>query len=150
MAFVHDGQIEGRKVRVPMQVRRRPAEPIDPNVFAWYAALIACTRRPEVRRGVFTLWPCREAWVANATWDQFVIFSWSLGERSLVVVVNYGPARAQCYARLGLAGIRGRRFSLQDLLSEVRYEREGDTLTSPGLYLDVPPWGVHVFAVEPV
>jgi hypothetical protein len=150
MAFLHDGQLEGKKAHVPMQVRRRPLEPIDPNVFAWYAALLACTRRPEVRRGVFTLWPCQMAWAANATWNQFVVFSWSLGERSLVVVVNYGPTRGQCYARIGLSGLRGRRFSLSDLLSEVRYERDGDTLTLPGLYLDVTAWGVHVFAMEPV
>jgi hypothetical protein len=27
----------------------------------------------------------------------------------------------------------------------VRYERQGDGLCTNGLYLDMPPWGYHVF-----
>jgi hypothetical protein len=38
----------------------------------------------------------------------------------------------------------------RDLLSPARYERRGDELTSPGLYLDLPEWGVHVFEMLPV
>jgi hypothetical protein len=30
-------------------------------------------------------------------------------------------------------------------MSSVRYERGGDEVASRGLYLDLPPWGYHVF-----
>jgi hypothetical protein len=30
----------------------------------------------------------------------------------------------------------------------VRYTRRGDELVRDGLYLDVPPWRHHVFAIE--
>jgi hypothetical protein len=30
----------------------------------------------------------------------------------------------------------------------VRYTRRGDELARDGLYLDVPPWRHHVFAIE--
>ena len=35
---------------------------------------------------------------------------------------------------------------LQDLMSEACYEREGQNLRERGLYLDLPPWGFHLFA----
>jgi hypothetical protein len=31
--------------------------------------------------------------------------------------------------------------------STIRYERLGEAVTGAGLYLDLPPWGHHVFAV---
>jgi hypothetical protein len=34
-------------------------------------------------------------------------------------------------------------------MSEATYDRAGDELVSKGLYLDLPPWGHHVFAVKP-
>ena len=37
---------------------------------------------------------------------------------------------------------------LQDLMSEARYEREVDDLVKQGLYLDLPAWGFHVFALQ--
>ena len=35
---------------------------------------------------------------------------------------------------------------LKDLMHEARYAWEGDTLLERGLYVDLPPWGFHVFA----
>lgn len=150
MAMLHDGQLEGRVAHIPMQVRRRPVETVDPKIEKHYGDLLSCAQRPEVRRGVWTLWPCRPAWEGDSTWDQFVVFTWSLGERWLLVVVNYGPQRGHGYARIGLSGLRGRRFTLVDMLSETRYERDGDVMSGAGLYLDLPPWGLHAFTVEPI
>jgi len=33
----------------------------------------------------------------------------------------------------------------KDLMSPASYDRDGNDLVSKGLYLDVPPWGYHVF-----
>lgn len=37
---------------------------------------------------------------------------------------------------------------LKDLTSAARFDREGDNLTSRGLYLDMPLSGYHMFEVE--
>ena len=33
-------------------------------------------------------------------------------------------------------------------MSEARYDRDRGDLASRGLYLDMPPWGYHVFEVS--
>jgi hypothetical protein len=33
-------------------------------------------------------------------------------------------------------------------MSPAVYDRNGDDLLLPGLYLDMPPWGYHVFDVN--
>jgi hypothetical protein len=30
-------------------------------------------------------------------------------------------------------------------MSDVRYERSGDDLAAAGLFVDMPPWGYHLF-----
>ena len=70
------------------------------------------------------------------------------GERRLLSVVNYGGSQGQCYVTLGMSGLAGRGFELRDLLSDVVYQREGDGLAGNGLYLDLPPWGHHVFELR--
>ena len=37
----HEGQFEGRKVRVPVFLRRRPTEPLDEELAGWYRKLLA-------------------------------------------------------------------------------------------------------------
>ena len=145
LRFVYEGQLEGRQVHVSMHLARRPGEPVDQDLRAFYAQLLACSRRPEVRDGDWRLWPCRPAWSGNPTHAQFIVSSWQLGERRLVSVVNYGPTQGQCYVTLGLDGLQGRTFELRDLLGDAVYERDGDGLAGKGIYLDLPGWGHQVF-----
>jgi hypothetical protein len=35
-------------------------------------------------------------------------------------------------------------------MSPAIYDRAGSALVSTGLYLDLPPWGYHVFGMESV
>jgi hypothetical protein len=42
----------------------------------------------------------------------------------------------------GLA-LAGRDWLIRDLMSGDVFERNGDEMTDPGLYVDLPPWGYH-------
>jgi hypothetical protein len=148
MRFIYDGQLEGRKTFVPMHVGRRPYEAVDVPLQSFYRRLLAALRRPEAHEGDWRLWNCRPAWADNGTWDQFIVFSWEQPDRRLLAAVNFGPAQAQCYVALELPGLLGREFTLIDLLGEARYDREGDGLAGNGLYLDMPPWGFHLFELK--
>ena len=148
LRFLYEGQLEGRKVHVSMHLGRRPAEPVDEDLLAFYRRLLECLQRPEVHEGEWRLCTCRPAWPGNATNEQFVVASWQAGERRLLTVANYGPSQGQCYVTLDMPGLRGRMFTLVDLLSETEYRRPGDGLAGNGLYLDMPAWGRHVFELR--
>jgi Alpha amylase, catalytic domain len=148
LRFFHEGQLDGRRVHVSMHLGRRPDEPPDPALGAYYERLLRVLRRQEVHAGRWSLCECREAWSGNPTWDRFVVMAWDGGSGSrLLVAVNYGPTRAQCWAKIPFTDLAGL-IALRDLLGEARYEREAVELSSKGLYLDLPPWGVNAFSVE--
>jgi hypothetical protein len=147
LRFFHEGQLEGRKVHVSMHLGRRPEEPPDRDLRAFHERLLAVLSRDEVHDGTWRLCECQAAWADNATWDRFVVMAWEgPAGRRLLAAVNYGPTRAQCWAQLPFAGLRGE-VVLRDLLGDVRYARDGAELASKGLYLDLPAWGRHAFEV---
>jgi glycosidase len=148
LRFFHDGQLDGRRRRVPVQLCRLPDEPPDAELQAFYTALLRCVQDPAVRGGAWRLLEALPAWEGNFTCGDFVAFVWEGAERRrLVVVVNFGPAQGQCYVPLPFADLAGRRLLLRDRLGPAVYEREGDSLRAPGLYLDMPAWGCHAFAL---
>jgi glycosidase len=67
LRFFHEGQFDGRRVKVSMHLARRPSEPADAGLQQFYRDLLVCLRRPEVRDGVWKLLPCRPAWEENRT-----------------------------------------------------------------------------------
>jgi hypothetical protein len=66
----------------------------------------------------------------------------------LLVTVNYAPNQSQCYVRLPFSNLRNQQWWLEDLLSDARYDRDGNDLASSGLYLDLAPWCYHVFRLR--
>ena len=104
----------------------------------FYDRLLAVLRKPAVRDGHWQLLECVPAWDGNWTWDCFVAFFWQGADGEwLLVVVNYAANQSQCYVRLPILNLRDHQWRLEDLLSDVRYDREGNELESRGLYLDI-------------
>jgi hypothetical protein len=148
MRFFHQGQLQGRKARVSPHLVRAPNEPADEGLAHFYEALLAVLREPVVSGGEWRFLDCRSAWEGNWTWDCFIAWCWQAGDAERVLVaVNYADHHSQCYVPLPWLDLPGRAVRLKDLLSDAVYDRDGGSLISPGLYLDLPPWGRHAFAV---
>jgi hypothetical protein len=146
--LLHEGQCNGRRIRVPVQLRRRPEEPPDDEIGEFYKRSLSCLRRVEVREGAWWLIDCRAAWEGNPTADRFIAFLWSASNSKLLVTaVNYGSTQAQCYLPVPAEQLRGKQVLLRDLLSTASCSCEGTVLVDEGLFLDLPAWGYHVFEV---
>ena len=148
LRFFHQGQFEGRKKRISPHLVRAPLETVDATVEQFYGTLRTVLAQPVVRDGQWRLLEAAPAWDGNWTWDGFIVWSWEApaGQRRLVVV-NYAGNQGQCYVRLPFPDLEGRSVALRDLMSPASYDRDGSELLSRGLYLDMPPWGYHVFDV---
>jgi hypothetical protein len=149
LRFFHQGQFEGRLKRISPHLGRAPVEPADEALQEFYEALLAVLRQPQVRDGQWRLVECAPAWDGNGTWDCFLAYAWeSDGGDRLLVTVNYAPNQSQCYIRMPFPDLAGRTVRLKDLMGPAEYDRDGDALLSGGLYLDLPPWGYHVFTLS--
>ena len=148
LRFFHQGQFEGRRKRISPHLARAPAEPIDATLQRFYERLLAALREWTVRDGSWSLLECVAAWEGNWTRECFIACAWDGGEdRRWIVAVNYAANRSQCYVRLPLSWLGNRNVRLRDLMGSAIYDREASDLASRGLYLDLPPWGYHVFEV---
>jgi hypothetical protein len=145
LRFFHQGQFEARRKRISPHLVRGPVEPVEAGVKRFYEQLLAVVRRDAVRDGQWRLLECAPAWDGNWTWEGIVACAWQHHDQRLLFAVNYAGHQGQCYLRLPFDDLSGRTADLHDLLSGVRYQRDGNNLASAGLYVDLPAWGYHVF-----
>ncbi|MDI1435977.1 alpha-amylase family glycosyl hydrolase [Polyangium sorediatum] len=150
MRFFHDGQLEGRKIRAPVQLARRADERVDEASLAFHHALLDAMKLDVLRRGRFALLSPRAAGPGSTSFESFVAYRWDARASAVVVVVNLGPARGHCTLTLDLAGIAGRNVRLVDRIGGEEYRRSGDELLDDrrGLYVELPAYGAHLFEVK--
>jgi glycosidase len=142
----HEGQLEGRRVRLPVFLARRPDEAADGELIAFYRRLLGALEAPVFRQGSWRLLE-RAGWPDNRTFERIVAWSWEMGDERFVIVVNLGDTPADARVRLPWPELGGRRTRLSDALSGEVYERDGGELLDPGLYVALPAWGFHLLAV---
>jgi hypothetical protein len=145
--IVHEGQLDGRTVHVPVFLARRPDEPSDPELRAFYEQLLAALADPVFRDGEWNL-ARSDGWDGNDSWQALVGWGWR-GLSPRLVVVNLGDAPASGHVALGWDNLRDQTWQLDDAATGERYARSGDDLAD-GLYVSLGPWAWHLFSLTPL
>jgi hypothetical protein len=147
--LVHEGQLDGLRVHLPVFLGRRPDEAPDPELRAFYQRLLAGLHDDVLRTGEWCL-GARRGWEGNETWENLLVWAWrdDAGPRKLLVT-NLGEAAAAAHVSLPWDDLRGRSWRLADALSDAVYDRSGDDLRD-GLYVALEPWESNVFDLSPL
>jgi hypothetical protein len=142
----HEGQFEGRRVRPPVFLARRPVEPIDHGLADWYRTLLATVAEHHVRDGEWRLLEST-GWADNQSWRKLLAWCWRDDAESHLIVMNLSGAPAQGRVLWGSDDLRGARYRLTDLLSTTIFDRDGTEMVNPGLFVALEPWHVHLLAL---
>lgn len=145
----HEGEFEGRRVRPPVFLGRRPAEPADEELRKFYEKLLKSVNRPVFRSGEWVLCE-RSGWPDNASYRNLVAWSWELGQERYLIVVNLSNEASQAHVVAPWAEVGGGIWSLEDAIRGDTYVRAGNELRSPGIYVELGPWQFHFFCCRKV
>lgn len=144
----YEGQFEGRRVRPPVFLARRPDEPGDTGLAAWYRRLLAAVAGNRVRAGAWRLLEA-SGWPDNQSCRNLLAWSWSGADDARhVVVVNLSGQPAQGQIPMPWPDLAGRDWQLEDLLTSEVFVRDGGALGEPGLFVALEPWQSYVLCMR--
>jgi hypothetical protein len=142
--LLHEGQFEGRKVRSPVFLGRRPDEPFDLELVAFYGRLLNATNSDVFRNGHWSLCE-RSGWADNQSGLNLLCWCWIKEDERYLVVINFRQDPAQAQVHLLWDDLREKQWRLEDVLSGAIYDRNGSEMRDAGLYVDLKPWECQFF-----
>lgn len=150
MRFYHQGQLEGKKIHLPIPLRRGVPESLDPanpRIQAVYERLLGITREDTFHAGDWRLLDALPA--GDSSFGNLIAYEWRHEESWKVVAVNLGAAPSA--ANLSLDGHfePSHRYTFHDQLNDKTYEWQGKDLSRSGLYVRLDTYCSHVFDVAP-
>jgi len=156
LRLFHEGQFEGRRTRLPVQLGRLPVEKRDASLEHFYRQLLNVAGRSLFHDGDWRLLDPRAAWPSNGSFRNIIAYAWSVaGKVAALTAVNLGTHRSQARVPLTWPGWAGRTWALRELLDEgappsTVYHRDGDRLLSEGLFIDLEPFAHHLLSAAPI
>jgi glycosidase len=137
--LLHEGQFEGRKIRPPVFLGRRPQEPWDHGLHSFYVTLLEVTNNPVFREGQWHLCD-RSGWPDNSSFQNLVAWSWLKDDDRYLIVINFSDSTVQARIQIPWGDVGGGTWRLTDAFSGAIYDRDGDEMMAPGLHVELGPW----------
>jgi hypothetical protein len=145
--LIHNGQLEGATVHLPVFLGRYPVEPTDSALLEFYRSFLHALAGPIFRNGRWRLCD-RSGWPGDDRYQDLVAWCWEGGTRWLIII-NLSDGTAAGRVRAPWADLRGHRWQLTDPTRVMAFTRSGDDLVD-GLFVELDPWKWHLLRIDPV
>lgn len=143
MRFFFDGQCEGKKIRLPIQLGREPKESKSKTVSSFYEKLFHITKNEIFSLGNWELKEALPVWEKDNTSENILTWLWTLNSQHCLVVVNYSNTTSQARIKIQTKGSE-ELVLLSDLLSEKEYLRSANEVFYSGLFVELGAYQVHL------
>jgi glycosidase len=145
--LVHNGQLEGATVHLPVFLGRYPAEPTEESLLAFYRSFLTALADPTFRHGSWQLCD-RSGWPGDDRYQNLVAWYWE-GDTRWLIVVNLSDESAAGRIRIRSDDLGGRLWNLVDATHPTpsSYARSGDDLIN-GLFVELDAWQWHMFRID--
>jgi hypothetical protein len=144
MRLFHDGQFEGRRIKLPVQLGKEPNESVNKQILKNYEKLFSLVNNDVFNFGDFELLEPLQVWERNFTNDNLIAYNWVKESKHFLVVINYSNVTSQCRLKLDVRNHEDN-FELIDVLNDKTYIRSAEEVFHIGLFIELAPWHSHIF-----
>lgn len=146
--LIHEGQMRGYKIKLPVQLCRREIEEVNKYLFDLYRNLLKAIPDKGFRKDNWFICEVKPAQFSDSSYNNIISYFW--GNKSLyrVIVVNYSPNPAKAHIKINQLNYGSNKWKFSDLLTQKEYVYKGDDLNKYGLYVDLSAWNGHIFDIK--
>ncbi|MGB9336853.1 MAG: alpha-amylase family glycosyl hydrolase [Candidatus Acidiferrales bacterium] len=147
LRFYQHGQLEGRRIHLPVPLSHAASEPTDPVIEALYRQLLQISNEGVFHAGAWRRLDAEN--IGDGTSSNLIVYDWQTDNCWKLIVVNLANAASQARIHLGDRIATGRRYRFNDQLNQAVYLRDAEELRGPGLYVRLEQFRAHLFEIAP-
>ncbi|MFX1257215.1 MAG: alpha-amylase family glycosyl hydrolase [Promethearchaeota archaeon] len=146
--LVHEGQMNGYTIKLPIQLGRRIVEQKNLNLAKFYKTLLKIAPGREFDKVKWSLCEVNQINSDNRSNINLIAYLWQVNELNQLIVVNFSPYSSQGYVKIDGIDYGNNEWIFVDLLVQKTYKYYGKNLNNYGLYIDLSPWNGHIFDIK--
>jgi hypothetical protein len=148
--LVHEGQMEGFKIKLPVQLGRRQTEVINQDLLKFYQNLLSLIPGKEFSNAKWSLCRIDPVDSNDSTFNNIISYLWWVDDKNLLVVVNFSPNHSKAHIKIDPLNYGSDKWVFKDFLTNNEFQFEGKNLEEYGLYIELAAWKGHVFNIQKI
>ena len=146
--LIHEGQMEGFKIKLPVQLGRRQTEERDQNIFDFYQNLLSVIPRKKNIDLKWSLCKVNPLNPNDPSYNNIISYIWWADDIYQLIVINYCPDSSKAHIKIDNLNYGSNDWIFNDLLNNNEYIYKGEDLSKYGLYIDLKAWDGHIFNIK--
>lgn len=148
LKLYHQGQLEGKKIRIPVQVRRAIKENSDDHIKTLYEKILRITGHDAFLNGEWELKNVIPG--ADDSYHHLIAYTWKINKALKLIVVNLSGHSSQGMIPLQNEIDTHSEYIFLDELSDEKYIRNGDDVSKKGLHVILDRFNAHIFDIAQI
>jgi hypothetical protein len=148
MRFYHQGELEGRKIHLPITLRIAAEELLDPVSIAFFQKILQITQQEVFHDGEWNL--LQVVPEGDVPTEGLIVYEWRSANAWKVIAVNLTSVAMQGRIRFGDHISPSQQYDFHDELDDVHYARNGEEIHKVGLFIRREGLQAHLLDVKAV
>jgi len=148
--LIFEGQTRGSRIKIPVQIGRRPVEEEDIDLKGFYEKLLRAIPGKEFDDANWSLCNAKLAGQDDESYKNIISYQWLTEDQILLIAVNYSSNYSKAHIITNNINYGQNNWRFTDLLVGNEYNYKGKDLENYGLYIELEGWKSHIFRVEKV
>ena len=144
--FFYDGQFEGKKIKLPVQLGREPEEKVSKMILKFYNTLLSISNHKIFKIGEWLQLNPEAVDILDNSYENILTWQWRLKDEYRIIAVNYSGNISRCRLKLNPENA-GNKVTFEDLLTNKIYKRSAKEIINPGLFVELKEYQSHIFSV---
>lgn len=145
IAFYFDGQCDGKRIKLPLQLGREPEEKQDEKIKEFYRNLFQITKAEVFRKGEWKLLEPIAIGQNDHSFENLLAWQWRLEDDVRIVIINYHNSTSRCRLKFDI-NVSSDEIILSDLLNRNTYKRSVNEINEKGLFVELKSFNSHIFS----
>ncbi len=146
MKFYFDGQFEGSSIKLPVQLKRKPIEPVNEKVKNYYDKILSVTKEKIFIEGDWQMLNPISTGANDQSFNNIFAWQWKLNEQICVVAINFSNSVSYCRLKFEIL-TKKNEINLVDMISDTAYVRSISEINTQGLFIKLQSFQSQIFSL---
>ncbi len=146
LRLYYQGQLEGKQIHLPVQIRRTKPEPPDAEIETFYARLLSTVNEEIFHAGTFRLKEVLPD--CDSTFENLIAYTWKLDSSLRLVVINLSQSPSCGLISLQDDVSESQSCVFADLLNGQTFTRLGKLAAHPGLSFNLAGYQAQLWNID--
>ncbi len=146
--LIHENQMLGHKIKIPVQLKRRPEEIDNEELNEFYQRLLKAAPERLLSEGNWAFCRADPLSEYDHTNINLITYQWWTNERRQLTIVNFSPSFSRAHVKIDGINYGSDEWTFTDILNHKVYSYKGEDLDHNGLYVDLGSWRGHIFEIQ--